>query len=303
MSAPLSPYPMPPGWNLRPARPRSRLTTGALVGGSLVLAAALWGALLGAQTLLTMALALVLLGFIAVVAVGGERAGAERALPEFINALALTRAETRPADSWVSFFRQRAPTLWSCLWLLVGGSATTVACGILIVRCVREGGQALLILIYLVPLTLAAAIVALAGANSLAVRGRARWFARRPRGLVLGRSGVTLYSFDRGDDDHAWAWDAIVDIVPSAIVDARTRNGIADLKLRVAVGDDGVREYRIPVDSLESHAWLVYTALRFWTENPALREELDTSTAPDRMASWMGTLARAAAGPREAPGT
>jgi len=294
MSASLAPYPLPSGWNLRPPRPRSRLTTSLLVGGTLVLAAALWGAVVGAQTLLAMAVALVLLGFIAVVAVGGERAGAERALPEFINALALTRAETRPADSWVSFFRQRAPTLWSCLWLLIGGSATTAACGILIVRCVQEGGQALLILIYLIPLTLAAAIVALAGANSLAVRWRARWFARRPRGLMVGRSGVTLYSFDRGDHDRAWSWDAIVDIVPSAIVDARTGNGLADLKLRVSGGGDGVEEHRIPVDSLESHAWLVYAALRFWTEHPELRDELDTSAAQDRMEDWMTGLSTAA---------
>ena len=294
MSVALVPYPLPPGWNLRPARPRSRLTTGALVVSCIVLAAALWGAVVAGQTILAMVVALVLLGFIAVVAVGGERAGGERALPEFVNALALTRAETRPVDSWVSFFRQRAPTLWSCLWLLGGGSATTAACGILIVRCVVEGGQALLGLVFLVPLTLAAAIVALAGANSLAVRGRARWFARRPRGLVVGRSGVTLYSFDRGDYDRSWSWDAIVDVVPSGLVDARRGNTVPELKLHVAGTDGAAEEHHVPVDSLASHAWLVYAVLRFWREHPELRDELDTSTAQERMESWMTGLSKAA---------
>jgi hypothetical protein len=294
MSVPLDPYPLPPGWSLRPARPRSRRTTGVLVASCLVLAAALWGAVAAEQTLLAMGVALVFLVVLAVVAFGAERAGGERALPEFINALALTRAETRPADSWVSFFRQRAPTLWSCLWLLVGGVGTTLACGILVVRCVQEGGQALLILIYLIPLTLAAAVVALAGSNSLAVRGRARWFARRPRGLMVGRTGITLYSFDRGDYDRAWSWDAIADVVPGGLVDARTGNGVPELKLHVTGADGAVEEVPLPVDALESHAWLVYAVLRFWKENPKLRDELDTSAAQDRMEDWMAGLSTAA---------
>lgn len=294
MSVTLAPYPLPPGWNLRPARPRPRLLTSVLVVCCLALSVALWGAVVGEQTVLGTIVALVLLGFLAVVAVGGERAGGERALPEFVNALALTRAETRPVDSWVSFFRQRAPSLWSCLWLLGGGLVTTVACGILIVRCIVESGQSLLVLVFLVPLTLAAAIVALAGANSLAVRGRARWFARRPRGLVVGRSGVTLYSFDRGDDDRFWPWDAIVDVVPGGLVDARRGNTVPELKLRAAGADGLVDEHRVPVDSLASHAWLVYVVLRFWRGHPELRDELDTSAGQDRMASWMAGLTEAA---------
>lgn len=293
MSVTLAPYPLPSGWNLRPARPRSRLITSVLVACCLALSSALWGAVVGEQTVLGTIVALVLLGFLAVVAVGGERAGGERALPEFVNALALTRAETRPADSWVSFFRQRAPSLWSCLWLLGGGLVTTAACGILIVRCIVEGGQVLLVLVFLVPLTLAAAIVALAGANSLAVRGRARWFARRPRGLVVGRSGVTLYSFDRGDFDRSWSWDAIVGVIPGGLVDARRGNTVPELKLHAADADGAMKEHHVPVDSLASHAWLVYAVLRFWREHPELRDELDTSAGQDRMASWMAGLTEA----------
>ena len=294
MSVALAPYPLPSGWNLRPARPRSRLGTGLLVASCLALAVLLWGAIVTGQTILAMIAALVLLGFIAVVAVGGERAGGERALPEFVNALALTRAETRPVDSWVSFFRQRATSLWSCLWLLGGGLVTTAACGILIVRCIVAGGQALLVLVFLVPLTLAAVIVALAGANSLAVRGRARWFARRPRGLVVGRSGVTLYAFDRGDYDRTWPWEAMVDVVPGGLLDARRGNTVPELKLHVAGADGAVEEHRVPVDSLASHAWLVYAVLRFWREHPELRDELDTSAAQERMESWMTGLSKAA---------
>ncbi|MDF2919811.1 MAG: Trk-type transport system, rane component [Microbacterium sp.] len=114
------------------------------------------------------------------------------------------------------------------------------------------------------------------------------------RGLVVGRSGVTLYSFDRGEFDRSWPWDAIVDVVPGGLVDARRGNTVPELKLHAADAGGAVEEVPIPVDALESHAWLVYTVLRFWKEHPELRDELDTSTLQDRMESWMAELSKAA---------
>ncbi|WZH36846.1 MAG: hypothetical protein PIR02_19185 [Microbacterium enclense] len=288
----MDPYPLPRAWRTTPARPRSITATTLLGATCVLLAVGLWVALAADQALIAIVFVLFLLALSVGMAVGGDRSGGERARPELINALALTRAETQPIDSWVYFFRQRTPTLTSALWLIAGGGVSVIASGVLIARSLQVGGTALLALIGLVPLALAAAVVVLAGSNTVGVRSRARWFARRPRGLAVGRSGVTLYSLDAVTFDTTWSWDEIVEIEPEAIITARGGNVTPRLRLGIrSPGATEVERFDVPVSELEAHAWLVYSTLRFWSEHPDLRDDLDTSRAQERMEHWMTALA------------
>lgn len=293
MSLPTGTYPLPPGWRATSARRTRRwMLPVAIAAWILVLAAT--AAALGSDAIVAAGVgALVLVALTIWIAVVDERSGDERSLPELINAVTLTTAEVAPTDSWVYFFRQKAWSVWSGLWLLAGGITALGCAVVLAVRCVQLGDGRLLALVGIVPLGILAAVVALAGANTLHVRSRARWFARRPRGLALGSSGVTWYSLDAVTFDTAWSWERIVQVVPGAVGAARGGDVTPTLRLviRSAPGKP-TESVDIPVDSYEAHAWLVYSALRFWVENPSLRDELGTSQAQERMAAWMGHLTR-----------
>lgn len=109
---------------------------------------------------------------------------------------------------------------------------------------------------------------------------------------------MTWYSLDAVTFDTAWSWDRIVEVVPGVV--GATRSGdvtpTLQLVIRSAPGKP-TESVDIPVDSYEAHAWLVYSALRFWVENPSLRDELGTSQAQERMETWMEHLPRSPRSP------
>lgn len=287
MTAPL-PYPLPEGWTVHPGRLVRRWPAWfwsavalalVLAAGQAVLAGSIgWGILFTA-----------LFGAVgAGLGVAYERAGSERGLPRFINAVVLTRAVSRPPDSWIHFFRESGPSRWLTFWFAATGWLALASFVWLTVLVARVGGAALWWLALIIPLGLGALVLATAGTIAVAQRIRHSSFGRRPIGLSIGRSGVVWYYLD---DVDIWPWEAIHAVRPSATVfDKAAGDFSAAIEIRSVQKPADVSQDEYILDRFESHAWLIYTAVRFWAEHPELRSELSTTFAQRRIESWRDAM-------------
>ncbi|MGX5680999.1 hypothetical protein [Schumannella luteola] len=287
MAAPL-PYPLPEGWTVHPGRLARRwpawfwsaVALGlAVAAGWAVLAASIgWGILFAG-----------LVGAVgAALGVAYQRAGSERGLPRFINAVVLTRAIVRPPDSWVHFFREAGPSRWLTFWFAASGWLALASFVALIVLAARAGGTALWWLALIIPLGLGALVLATAGTIAVVQRIRHSSFGRRPIGISIGRSGVVRYYLD---DVDVWPWEAVRGVLPTATVfDKAAGDFSATVELRWAQKPADVSQDEYILDGFESHAWLIYTAIRFWAEHPELRSELSTTFAQRRIESWRDAM-------------
>lgn len=282
------PYPLPDMWQMRAAKPLGPWAAGlwmllaaALAAGAVAMLQR--GDFLGG-TLLTVIAACVTLG----VAVTGKHAGAERGMPRLINAVVLTTARVRPADSWIHFFREARPGIRLIVGFTAAGLFASAAFTWAGVLAVASGGDAPLMLIALVPLVLAALVVALAGVLSAVIRWRHSSFGRRHIGLSIGRHGVSRYYLDEVD---TWAWESITEVRATvSAVDKTNGSFMPGIVIAHAKDEDGLTEHKYTLDDYEAHAWLIYTALRFWAEHPESREELSTTFAQQRIAGWRDAM-------------
>jgi len=280
MDAAALPYPLPEHWRLAAVRPTRWWWTvfwSALALANVVAAfVALGRADAVAALVYTVIFAAIGLG----VAVAFERAGDEDALPEMLNAVVLSRAQTPPPDSWVHFFREARLRRWVTTWFALVGLVASVVFSWCAVLAVGKGGAWPWLLLLVVPLLLGALVIALVGVIAIIHRYRHASFGRRPIGLSLGRSGVIRYYLDDADE---WPWDRIAHVRPEAVaVDVSTGDATPRLVVVFFDGD----EYVYDLSGVQAHAWLVYTAVRFWAEHPAHRDELSTTRAQQRMEAW-----------------
>lgn len=163
------------------------------------------------------------------------------------------------------------------------------------------GGGAGWLLLLVVPLLLGALVVALAGVIGIVLRWRHLSFGRRPIGVSVGRFGIVRYYLDGADE---WAWHDIAAVTAKASgVDPKTGDFIPLVVVHLKAGPEHRREQELNLSGYEAHAWLIYTALRFWTERPWLRDELSTTFAQQRIAAWREAMDAAAIGttPQRAP--
>ncbi|SDG90423.1 hypothetical protein [Microbacterium sp. 77mftsu3.1] len=273
------PYPLPKDWRVgTPTRIRPWtvvIYSLVVLGSAAALAFAVLGGNVGAATWWVLVFAGATLGF----GVHFERAGGERGMPELLNAVALTRAEKRPPDSWVHFFRERGAGSWVSAWFTVAGVVSTAAFVWAIVRSVTT--DAALALIWLIPLLLGALVVLLAGSIAIVSTWRAASFGRLPIGVGIGPSGVTRYYLDDTDDID---WARIARVAPTvSAVDETTGDFTPSVELRAA--DDEIL-LDLNISGFRAHAWLIYASIRFWAEHPEMRHELGTTFAQQRMDGW-----------------
>lgn len=287
MSASL-PFPLPERWRITAARP---FTLGA--GVSMSVAAALaagltvW-ALARGDVWQSVILTVVFAALALFVGVGFEVAGGESGAPLLLNAVVLSRAQVRPPDSWIHFFRQRGPDLW---WTIgattagVGASASLICAGAIVLA---RGGAWLGMLFLVVPLLLGALVVALAAVISIVQRWRHASFGRRPIGISVGRHGIIRYYLDGAGE---WAWADIIQVTASvSAVDEQTGDFSPGVDLTVRGSGGEPEAIHFGLSRYQSHAWLIYTTLRFYLAHPDLRSELSTTYAQQRIEGWRDAI-------------
>lgn len=277
------PYPLPEGWRLERAKRepwwRIALWMTVFAYGSFRVFVHLQEDELGwALGLLVVSGAA---GFTAV----GEfwLAGGERGRPHLVNAVALTRAVSPPRDSWVHLFRD-------------GGIPTIVVVGLLIVSGVGAAGSTWGILASVTPgdgngwfllgfgpLGLLGLLGIVCAVLVAVADHRVGSFGRIPTGIAIGPSGLMRLTLD---DPSETAWTDIRGVEPAAVISIPASGDfVAAVTLRTTVGEEFV-----PVGGMDAHAWLVYTAIRFWVEHPELRSELGTTFGQQRMLDWHAAM-------------
>lgn len=209
-----------------------------------------------------------------------QRAGSERGFPAMINSIALSRAVERPVDSWIHFFRREGPSRWQMTFFSIAGFGASVLFAWASVLAFMTTPWALLATI---PLLLGSIFVAFAGWMAVLLRWRHSSFARRPIGLSLGRHGLVYY-YVNGTDE--WPWESIGEVRASVgAVNESTGDFTPSLIIEPAIGaQNDPKDYGL--DDYQSHALLIYTAVRFWFENPDARGELSTTFAQRRIEGW-----------------
>lgn len=289
------PYPLPETWRLGSAKRepwwRIALWTIIYLYGSFRMYVHLADGALG------WALCMLVVSAVVGIAAVGEfwLAGGERGRPSLVNAVALTRAKVPPRDSWVHLFRDsEIPTIVVVgLFLVIGNLEVGAIWGLLV--SVDAGGESGWFLLGFVPAALLGLLGLLAGVVLTLVDHRVGSFGRIPTGIAIGPSGLTLLSLDDPSDTE---WSSIVRVEPSTVISAPTSGDfVAAVILETAAG-----EKHVPIGGMDAHAWLVYTAIRFWAEHPELRSELGTTYGQQRMISWHTAMHEAPSPPLDVGG-
>lgn len=275
------PYPLPPAWKMQPALTRrwpaliwaaiavalGATAIGANVAGDFG-SGILQGALAGAVG--------------AGVGVSYQRSGGERGVPLLLNAVVLSRARVRPPDSWIHFFHEAGPSKWLTAWFLCAGLVSSLSLGWSAVLVVNVGMAGLLWLV--IPLLLGALILVFTGVVGLVQVVRNSTFSHRHVGLSLGRHGLIRYYLD---DVDVWPWESIKRVKATGkTIDPTDGDFTAKIELVPTERPQDVLYDNYEITGYKSHAWLIYTAVRFWAEHPELREELGTTYAQRRIEGW-----------------
>lgn len=196
--------------------------------------------------------------------------------PALINAVALTRADREPPDSWVHFFRQNLAS-WGLGWaLLLGGSGSGALLVVAGMRVVERDAGAWLLLI--VPLALAAAVLVLCGVIALVAAFRSASFGRIPIGISLGRAGFSRHYLDAIE---VVPWEQI-----RAVSALARDDGSTDGPRRVRIEREGREPWDLGLDDYAAPPWVLYAALRYWQEHPERRDELSSTVAQQRLERW-----------------
>lgn len=297
----MPPYALPDKWRTTAVKPvrvwLAVLWAIVALAFAVLAAAAVLRGDIGLGLLFTLLFAAVGLG----VGVAYEHAGDERGMPVLLNAITLTKARVRPPDSWIHFFRELPPGRWLTICFAATGTFCSVALGWLCVVAVTTGAG--WILIVLIPLLLGALVVALAGWIAVVQRWRHASFGRRPIGLSVGRHGVIRWFLD--DRVDVWPWESIAAVrAQASAVDKDTGDFMPGIVLVPVEGapdptdpGEALVEREYDLTGYQSHAWLIYSTVRYWHEHPELRPELSTTHAQRRIAGWRDGIAAFAAAP------
>lgn len=286
------PYPLPAGWKVQETQLRRRWPVVLWAAVAAALAVGMVGANLDGAVFAAALYAGFFAAVLAGLGVSYQRAGTERGLPLLLNAVVLGRARTRPEDSWIHFFRETGASRWLTACFALGGLLGSASLLWSAVLALQGGAARLWTLVVVVPLLLFTLVLALAGVIAIVQVVRHATFGHRHLGISIGRHGVVRYYLDEVD---VWPWEAIERVeARGTTTDAQTEDFTATLALIAPQrpADVAVDEYDL--GAYESHAWLIYTAVRFWAEHPELRTELGTTFAQRRIAQWRDAMAATA---------
>ena len=286
------PYPLPEAWKLNDAQLVRRwpavlwafIATGLAIT---MVAANLGGDVAGGIIRST------LVGAVgAGLGVSYSRSGSEQGLPLLLNAVVLSRATVRPPDSWIHFFRETGPSRWMTACFAIAGTLSSVGLTWASISAVQAGVG--LILLLTVPLLLGALVLTLAGGIAIVQVVRHASFGRRPIGISLGRHGLIRYYLDSVD---VWPWQSIAAIKATGkVIDKENDDFTANLVIVPVEQPEDVTLNEYEVWGYQSHAWLIYTAARFWAEHPEHRTELVTTFGQQRIQAWRDEMAATRAG-------
>lgn len=271
-----TPYPLPRNWQERGLPPLSMTAVALMVVVAAgLLAIGVLRALVG-DALATAFWAVCFGALMAGISVARDGAPRRIAPPVMMNAVALTRAQQAPPDSWVHFFREGLGTWWLGVPLALGGIGSGAMLTIAGVRTVADGRGGWLALI--APLGAAALAMLGLGVIALVIRYRAASFGRIPIGLSIGRSGIARYYLDAIE---TVGWDDIVSVEAMEREERQTEGA-----RRVRIARRGEEPWTLGVDEYSTPPGVIYAALRYWHEHPAAREELGTTFGQRRIERW-----------------
>ncbi len=278
------PYPLPEGWSVRAAK---REPLWRIVIYALVYVVCTWRLFVHlAEGSIGWAVLMLFIAGLAGAVVVGEfwLAGGERGRPEFVNAVAFTRAEVRPSDSWVHLFRDNRVPVFVIVGLFV--LATTELAGSVwaTVLAWRSGDGEGWWLFATIPAVLLWIVAVVGAISALITDRRVSSFGRRATGLAIGPTAIVDLQLD---DPVEIAWTVVRDVEPvTTIRVASSGDFVAGVNLHTHDG----RTIPLALSDKAAHAWLVFTALKFWAEHPESRGELGTTFAQQRMLAWHAAM-------------
>ncbi|GAB6859767.1 hypothetical protein [Microbacterium xylanilyticum] len=276
------PYPLPDNWDERGMAPVSTVAYAIMAITAAVLLLLGTARALRGDTGGTVLWAVVFGALMAWLSVSREGPPRRYRGPVLMNAVALTRADQQPPDSWVHFFRQQLAS-WGLGWaLLIGGAGSGGLLVVAAIRAVESAGGGWLLLI--VPLALGAALLVLCGVIALVAAYRSGSFGRIPIGISMGSSGFSRHYLDAID---VVPWEQVQRVVALAREEGSTEGA-----RRVRIERHGSEPLELSVDRYTVPPWVLYAALRYWHEHPERREEVSTTVAQQRLERWcaMGSV-------------
>lgn len=287
-----SPTPPPVEWPTDwTAPPRIRRTWVGVITSLLVgvpAAFLLWRAVTRSETD-----ALVMAGILAGLALLGLGVAARtgpRGAPELVNAVALSRAETPPVDSWVHLVRDRGAGAPLIAGILLMGAAFTGGCVVALLELfVSASDRPVWPVIGSIVGVIAGIALLLVGAALWIGRARNASFGRRPAGFALGKSGISLFA--PGSEGFV-PWTAITDVRAERWESSR---GGATRWIVLTIDDgSGPRTAPISAEAAVVHPWALWAMIVLPVRDPAWRAQLGTGQAQTELVGWSdGALAAA----------
>ena len=276
------PYPLPEAWKLHD-KPLVRRWPAVLWA---VIVAALAVAMVVANLQGDVAGGIIRASLVGAVGAGlgvsYQRSGSEQGMPLLLNAVVLSRATVRPPDSWIHFFRETGPSRWLTACFAIAGVLSTTGLLWASISAVQAGAG--MVLLLTIPLLFAALVLTLAGGIAIVQVVRHGSFGRRPIGISLGRHGLIRYYLDSVD---VWPWESIARIEATGrVIDKENEDFTANLVIVPVTQPEDVSLNEYEIWGYQSHAWLIYTAARFWAEHPEHRTELGTTFGQQRIQAW-----------------
>lgn len=198
--------------------------------------------------------------------------------PKMINAVTLTKADHQVPDSWVHFFREKSVTLWASFIQLVT-ALVTIALLVWLIILMGERDEGFMMWIPIVMGVVSVVYLAVTLAN-IWHRVRDSSFGRIPIGVTLGQHGIARRYLA---DISYVSWEQVH--VVKAQARLKADDGSASEVVQVTHDGETV-PLEVWLNDFESQPWLIYSALRFYAENPEARRELSNTGAQKRMESW-----------------
>jgi hypothetical protein len=203
-------------------------------------------------------------------------ADASRSPLRLVNAYAFSKSSTPPVDQWLHFAQLR-PVPWNLTVIITAIAVVSLwGSGFAVTEMMNGHWQVLFVLVICGAGTFyfgGAAIKSLLSHST-----RASW--PHPHGVGIGESGIS-YRLSGGDSDVPW--DAVTAV--RATVTNETNPKQANIPvLRVEYAGTYVD---LNTQIIGASPSVLYWALLFYWKSPALRVELGTTAAQQRMDGWL----------------
>lgn len=206
---------------------------------------------------------------------------------QFINAVVLTEADAPPADSWVHLVGFRRANVGAVIIIFAFGLGllALTAVGVHHVLTTSDDPEGLWRLVPAGILGALGLLITVVGVRVLIMNTRTTSVGTRPVGVAVGENGIMLNLLGL---DAELPWSAIDSIESGVITVGRGRRGEQEIPT-IDIRARG-KLHCLTLASLATPPVLAYAALKFYLDNPALRDELGTTVAQKRFDEWHAAL-------------